>query len=105
MTKPTIVTPEIQREREAHTQTMRFALMFVGCREISPDNVEDVFRRIFVYERGLEPLQPSGDFLTLDDVKAQVGLRTEYNNVSESKFHTQLGKLMVGRLLNRYVSA
>ena len=89
-------------------QTIIFACMFVEIGEITEENAEEFFKRISIYELAFDALrQKNGEpiFVTLKEVKAMIGLKTNIADKSFAQFKRGVGDAMMRRLLEKWERA
>ena len=86
-------------------QTLIFASMFVDIGVITEDNIDEFYRRCWLYEHGLSALRSKGDdpvYITRDEVASFVGLRTNVATRTSKQFDASLKTKMFERLDQRW---
>jgi hypothetical protein len=68
------------------TNTIIFYMMIVDLPAITEQNVAEVYSRIAIYERLTSHLSNNGADITLADVVAHIGLKTNTSNASRAEW-------------------
>lgn len=83
-------------------QTMVFMTMFVELGEITSSNVKEFYKRCFFYETECGAMRQTADgeyvYITEDEVRSFIGLKTNVVNKSWAQFRTALSKRVIQRL-------
>jgi len=83
------------------TEYLVFGLMGIGINEIKVGNVDEVFRRVAIHQKlygpALEYYQPpTSIYLTRQDIKNHIGLRTNVSNMTSAEFNKKTFKIFEG---------
>lgn len=87
-------------ENKAVTESIIFYTIFVGMSQITEENVDNFFQRVYTYEKLFGPTISYVDkdnnlcrhYIKFNDVKRLIGLRTNADNLTDAKFKTRIFK-------------
>jgi len=89
-------------------QTIIFACLFVELSEITEENAEEFHKRISLYEFATDPLRQKSYepvFVTLDEVKTMIGLRTNVPEKTFAQFKRGLADKLIDRVMRKWERA
>ena len=88
------------------TEYLVFALMGIGVNEIKVGNVDEVFRRVAIHQKLHGPaleyyIPPTTIYVTLQDIKNHIGLRTNVSTLTAAEFNKRSFKIFEGYAIDQ----
>lgn len=77
------------------TQTLIFATISVGLGEISDKNLNKFLNRLRAVELAAGPFLINRGMINAEDLRAHVGLSTNASPLSDTKFTTHIGRMVL----------